>query len=241
MDKGLNLFQLLILGGGKIPETLPPRIAENIASVKATYPRARHHLLSGDEVRNFIHGNFSPEVLAAYDLLKPYAFKADLARYCLLYLHGGLYVDVGICLYHSLEMPVDKGIVFFRDITSSSHTSWAVSNGLLRAKPRREEFKLAIDLIVKNCRERHYGLNPLFPTGPVLLGRVFAMIYKPEDYLCGEVRYLPPDYSEKSIGFVSPDSKIIAKRLKPNGGSYLGLAGANDYCEMWLRKQVYGE
>lgn len=242
MDKGLDLFQILIVDGGKIPASIPPRIAENIASVKAAYPGARHHLLGGEEVRKFIRANFGGDVLKAHDQLKPYAYKADLARYCLMYTYGGLYVDVGICLYRPVEIPAGKSIAFFRDITSSSNTPWAVSNGLLHARPRREEFMLAIDLIVKNCRERHYGVNPLFPTGPALLGRVFALLYKPEDYVCGEVRYLPPDYSEKSVGFVEPGGRTVAMRLKPDGvSSYLGFPGANDYSAIWHSGRVYGE
>ena len=242
MHNGSDIFQILIVDGGEIPDALPARIAENIASVKAAYPDARHHLLGGNEVRKFIAARFSRRVLKAYDKLKPYAFKADLARYCLLYAHGGLYVDVGICLFGQLEVPAEKSIVFFRDLTSSSKTSWAASNGVLYARPRREEFKLAIDLIVKNCRKEHYGFNPLFPTGPALLGRVFAIECKAEDYFCGEVKFLPPDYTEHSLGFVDPGGKTIAKRLKPAGTSfYLGVAGANDYSEIWHRKQVYGE
>jgi mannosyltransferase OCH1-like enzyme len=39
---------------------------------------------------NFLENNFSPIVLKCYNKIKPGAFKADLFRYCALYIHGGI-------------------------------------------------------------------------------------------------------------------------------------------------------
>ena len=44
--------------------------------------------------RDFIINNYPSEVLWAYDKLIPGAYKADLWRYCVLYINGGIYVDI---------------------------------------------------------------------------------------------------------------------------------------------------
>jgi Glycosyltransferase sugar-binding region containing DXD motif len=239
MKATLPVFQLLILDDGEIPSTLPPYVVSNIASVKSASQGWPYRLLGGNEIREFLRSHFDGDVVAAYDGLKPHAYKADLARYCLLYLHGGLYVDLGIRLVQPLETGEGKSLTFFRDITSSSNTSWAVSNGLLQTQPLRREFQLAIELVVQNWRERHYGENALSPTGPDLLGRVLATVHKAEDYHCGEAKFLTPDHPRKNLGFVSPQGNIIAVRSKPAGDPYLGFPGSNLYSEMWRRRDVY--
>ena len=49
---------------------------------------------SGNDCREYIKNNFSTTHLECFDGLKPYAFKADFARYCILYNEGGWYSDI---------------------------------------------------------------------------------------------------------------------------------------------------
>ena len=53
--------------------------------------------------RKFIRKHFTTEILEAYDTLVPGAFRADLFRYCYLYLHGGCYFDCKMILKHPLR------------------------------------------------------------------------------------------------------------------------------------------
>ena len=53
-----------------------------------------HYLFNDADCREFIAREYPPDVLMAYDLLIPTAFKADLWRYCVLYKYGGVYLDV---------------------------------------------------------------------------------------------------------------------------------------------------
>lgn len=46
---------------------------------------------SDAEAQNFLSTHFPAEVREAYDALRPGAFKADLFRYCVLLIHGGVY------------------------------------------------------------------------------------------------------------------------------------------------------
>jgi hypothetical protein len=53
-----------------------------------------HYLFCDADCREFIRNEYPPDVLMAYDRLIPTAFKADLWRYCVLYIYGGVYLDV---------------------------------------------------------------------------------------------------------------------------------------------------
>ena len=48
----------------------------------------------------------------AYDALIPGAFKADLFRYCVLFIYGGVYADIDVMLTSKLEMAIDDDVGF---------------------------------------------------------------------------------------------------------------------------------
>jgi len=46
-------------------------------------------------------------------------------------------------------------------------------NALMICKPNNETLKICIEEIVKNVKNKYYGHNPLYPTGPGLLGDIY--------------------------------------------------------------------
>jgi hypothetical protein len=69
-----------------------------------------HYLFNDDECRAFIAREYPSDVLDAYDNLIPTAFKADLWRYCVLYMYGGVYLDIKLqfCGGASLRSIVER-------------------------------------------------------------------------------------------------------------------------------------
>ena len=45
-----------------------------------------------ESLRNFIENEFDLSTLKAFDKIKPYAYKADLGRYCILYIYASQYM-----------------------------------------------------------------------------------------------------------------------------------------------------
>lgn len=75
---------------------------------------------SDDDSVAFLDAHFPPAVREAYDALNPGAFKADLFRYCVLLIYGGVYADVDILLETSLDsIPFDVGFMVPLDEVSS--------------------------------------------------------------------------------------------------------------------------
>jgi mannosyltransferase OCH1-like enzyme len=106
------VHQILIADDFGLPNELPPTIAENVRSVQTLHQAATYRLWDGNSLRELIRQNYGREVLDAFELLQPYAYKADLARFCLLYLQGGLYVDLGIRLINPIKPPVEINFRF---------------------------------------------------------------------------------------------------------------------------------
>ena len=83
-----NIFQIYISDDGSGPSEA---LSDAIASVKRCFSAYQYSLHNNDSLRTFIEENFDNEVVESYDKLRPFAYKADLGRYCLLYQLGGWY------------------------------------------------------------------------------------------------------------------------------------------------------
>lgn len=65
-----------------------------------------------DAITEFLSTHFPPEILEAFDAITPGAFKADLFRYCVLLIYGGIYADVDVMLEANLDVAIAGDIGF---------------------------------------------------------------------------------------------------------------------------------
>lgn len=79
-----------------------------------------YRFYNDDDARNFLQTHFPIEVLEAFDILIPGAFKADLFRYCVLFIHGGIYADADVLLTANLESAIDNDVGFMTPFDSMS-------------------------------------------------------------------------------------------------------------------------
>jgi len=84
----LNIFQTWHT------KNLPPSMIDSVENIKMNNKNFNYKLFDDEDCRNFIKNNFDGSVLYAFDSLKPGAYKADLWRYCVLYILGGIYIDI---------------------------------------------------------------------------------------------------------------------------------------------------
>jgi mannosyltransferase OCH1-like enzyme len=210
-------------------------------TVKAAFSNDRHTVYNKETLRQFIADNYDPDVLWAYDCLKPYSYKADLGRFCLLNKLGGWYLDIAVRVVNPVQVGPRIKWLAFRDIQRFSFTSWACATTVLYSQPDNPALTTAIQLIVNNCHERFYGITPLCPTGPTLLGQALAMNGPNPDFVYGDYLELTPTHEQKNRAFVLPDGTIMAWS-KPSGGGDLtgvGAKGVNNYNELWAKRDVY--
>ena len=109
------------------PDRLIPRIVHqtwmeeldaerypNMSRMAESFRKAawEYRFWSDDDAVAFLQTHFPPPVLEAYQALKPGAFKADLFRYCVLLILGGVYADVDIQLESVLDLSVPPDVGF---------------------------------------------------------------------------------------------------------------------------------
>ena len=222
-------------------QELSPFLRHAVSTVKSAFPNDNHTVYNKNSLRKFIADNYDADVLGAYDALRPYSYKADLGRFCLLNKLGGWYFDIPVRVMNPVEVGDRIEWLAFRDIQRFSYTSWACATTVLYSKPNNSALATAIEMIVNNCQEKYYGITPLCPTGPTLLGAALAVNGGNANFVYGDYLELTPTYEQKNRAFVLPDGTIMAWS-KPSGGGDLtgvGAKGVNNYNELWADRQVY--
>jgi mannosyltransferase OCH1-like enzyme len=214
-------------------DALPPPAVEEIRCRAGGDPYRMWFL---DDVRVLISDVYGPEVLTAFDILRPFAYKADLARYCIVNHIGGIYIDLSVTDFLGFDVG-DYDFVGFRD-PNSANTSWKVANGFFYSTKNSPILQASISECVANVRRRFYGKDPHFPTGPSVLGRALANHSLQARVQIGQHWWL----KRRRNKYTLPGQGVIARGKV--GGRYLGgvsgVPGGNNHQTMWRERTIYG-
>lgn len=255
----MKVHQILINDSNKISNILPDYSTICTQQFLNLYPNSQYHLYSGEEIEYIIKTNFEEDVFKSYKSLKPYSYKADLAKYCLLYLYGGFYFDLSIFFLSTIPHLEDLSFFAFRDRTYCSRYTWLVASGIIYAQPKCSIMKTCIDVVVKHCKEKFYGIDV---SGPAILGESIVLNYRSisNHSILGERIDIPSNcmnairdqfpilknniFDNIKDGFVSDLSKELICLCKPSRAGdiqSLGFKETNNYVDMWLKRDVYDE
>lgn len=200
----------------------------------------QHMIWTNDLIVDHIKNHFDSKVFEAYESLIPNAYKSDLARFCILYIYGGWYLDATMRVNSVPPDMSNYDMFLVRDFYEASVTlPWQIANGLIYSIAGHEIFKIIIDRIVDNCVNKKYGRNSLSVSGPELFGGVIAE-YGHKDintkYYLGEFAY--DKETGRKIFFYDNIKFVIAKKML---GGITNIPGGNNYAELWDNKAVYKE
>ena len=137
-----------------------------------------HHL--GDQAAgDYIRQNCGLDLYRAYRCFIAPAYRADIARFCMLYHDGGVYLDSDIILAHPIPKSVSmcSNATLGRDVPQLPIPPLQKNDMVLKGKqmkilagvPGHPLFECMITRIVENVRRRHLPRYPLQLTGPTLL------------------------------------------------------------------------
>jgi len=148
---------------------LPIYMKENVELLKKNNPNFEHFLFDDNDCREFIKSHFDSSVLNAYDNLIPGAYKSDLWRCCVLYINGGIYMDIKLnCVngFKLIELTEQNHLVKDRPGPLS------IYNALMVFQKGHPFLWNSINRIVFNVENKYYGNSSLEPTGPIMLGNL---------------------------------------------------------------------
>eukprot|EP00930_Biecheleria_cincta_P074017 TRINITY_DN61253_c0_g1_i1.p1 TRINITY_DN61253_c0_g1~~TRINITY_DN61253_c0_g1_i1.p1 ORF type:complete len:313 (+),score=26.39 TRINITY_DN61253_c0_g1_i1:150-1088(+) len=150
-----------------------PKVIANIAALRKLNPCWKYEILldKNNKSVDYLAQHFDRAVVDAYRKLKAGPAKGDFLRYCMLFIEGGLYVDLDTWLPHDilkekLVLPTDTLILFY-DRNNN------LRQDVLLATPRHEFLNLVIEECVKRINRRVPDI--WLATGPHLVTDVFLM------------------------------------------------------------------
>jgi mannosyltransferase OCH1-like enzyme len=113
-------------------------------------------------------------VLKAYNMLIPTAYKADLWRYCVLYKYGGIYGDMTQLFYKNYDVNYSNvDMVLVRDIKDD-----AMQISFMATIPKNNFYKYLITCITTDIFDKKKGRCPLDITGPRAFCRYFCKFFE---------------------------------------------------------------
>lgn len=236
------LHQILINDSKVIPKTLPNFTHFCSSELRKIYFNYRYKFWSYNDIDILIKTNFDSTVYNSFSKLKPYSYKADLAKYCILYNFGGLYVDLNVRFINKINNFNDN-LFAFRDYHLSQRYGWYISTAIIFSNAKNSILKTCIDIIVENVNKNFYGNSPLDITGPGVLGQALIKNNKDLGEINGEIFCLTPMHNFKTLAFVQDCGNIVAffKPNEPGDLSFFGFEGVNNYKTMWENKDVYND
>lgn len=195
-----------------------------------------------NDCKSFITKHFNQEVLRAFDCLRPGAFKADLFRYCWLYVEGGVYVDLDCVPIQPLSIIIDNRADFIS--VSERRNIPGIYQAFIACKARCPFLLKAIRRIVENCQIMYYpklSSNDRFDdqwtsvlsiTGPVLLSEVFDGMHTSGWHSISNLKVLL--YKLKNDHVQTEENK---KLILSKSDDYIG----QNYYQMVIDRKIYNK
>ncbi len=171
-----------------------------------------------------------------FDMLRPYSYKADLARCCIASHFGGAYLDLSVNDFRGLDVS-DFDFVGFRDPNNDA-TSWKFATHMFYSTKESPILRACIAECVENVKRRFYGKNPHFPTGSSVLGRAVASCSVEMKVQIGDFWALKgrrAKYTLPGQGVIGR-GKVAGRKL----GGVSGVRGGNNYNLIWQEGTIYG-
>ena len=155
-----------------------PEFQKIIDSWKKNNPEYEYLLFDKDERSLFIKNNFNDNVYETYNLIVPGANKADLFRYCYLYINGGVYVDIDTLCIGKLDNILLSEINLAVLIDFNSNPFEGKHNlacGFIASIPKHPALLNSINFIVHNVKNNIIFQSKLDFTGPGIFNTSFAL------------------------------------------------------------------
>lgn len=212
-------------------------------------PEYEYRYYDDHDRREFIRNYFNQDVLEAYDRLIPGAYKADLWRYCVIYIHGGVYIDIKMGALVPLNKIIHEDVSLV--LVNDTH-DMTLYNAFFAAAPKHPAILKTIETVAHRINNEEYGNHILYPTGPMAMGISILPLYGYGPHAPnGKHKTIFNDetiqiYSHRkcddgTVIFDTDDTKIIKTRYELGvPDSFINnITGRPNYRTLWNQRAIY--
>jgi len=191
---------------------------------------------SNNDCIEFLKENFDERLIKAYNSLVPGPFKADLWRYCVLYIKGGVYVDIDMECMFPLNNLIDEDdcFIFIKD---DINPTLQVFNAFICSIPKHPFLKEAIYSAVDKIERKFYGKVMFEITGPVHFGDCINKFLQKKTFEVGK-------YYEGDLTYKILEHDTVTEVIKDTNCDFCRCqigpwAKAGNYCRLWDCRRIY--
>jgi mannosyltransferase OCH1-like enzyme len=238
MNNNTNIFQIFLCDDEWLDWNLSNCsniFKEKKQKIFEVYPDCNYQLYTNETVKEFLF-EFDKDVFNCFNFLKPFAFRADLVRYCLLYKYGGWYFDISLSPLFKFQ--TNRNAVLFFNSNKK-----LIENGIIYSNKRHLIMEKVIEYSVKNIKNRYYGEGAIDITGPQALTCVFNALPQniKKDMYYGAYKYHNYNDTKSARWYEINGTKYSNYKTYEHmcSISHLGFNGTNNYYNMWLNNDVY--
>ena len=229
----VSIPAILYKTGPKKYEDLDTSLKENFEKIQSENPDYKIKYYDDERCRRFIQKHLDTSVLKAYDSLIPGAYRADLFRYCVLYVKGGVYGDLSqqylVPLNSLIERNHDR-LVVVKDRLDVGCFKHGIQISFLAAVPGLSVFKEAIDKIVHNTLYKKYGRSCLDVTGPSLFRTCLDKSKIPYRLELEQIRGV--------LKNIQTGKTVIILKMKQHNAMIIKNR-FTDYSVLWNERRIY--
>lgn len=154
-------------------KSLPDKMQNIVNKTIAMNPEYSYELWDDRDCYDFLLNNFGKNYANTFDVLIPGAFKCDLWRYAVLYINGGIYMDLDMSCefpFREILKPTDR-FVSIVDLVSIFKPKCAIYQAFIACEPRHPILLKSFEIAYHNIVTRRYDVfSSLSITGPVVVG-----------------------------------------------------------------------
>jgi hypothetical protein len=185
-----------------------------------------YFLFDDNDCELFIKKNFEIQVYNAYCRIIPGAFKADLWRYCILYIYGGVYVDIDTICINTIDDYLNNDIEFMTpiDLNNCPHYGkYNLFNSFIASIPKHPILLDCINRIVHNVENNIVPFSNLDFSGPGVLGKSTNLFLKLDENtsfigkegIINKIKFLKFEYKTEYIKDLE-SNKILLQNKNGN-------------------------
>lgn len=154
------IHQIWIQGYDKIPQELK----QNHTNCKIINHDFEYMFWDENKIKKILFNNFDVKYLDLYNYYTIPAQRADLARYAILYIYGGIYLDMDMVCKKNLNFFLKKDIFFTTDVFNFLYKRYLT--GIIGAKKNHPIFKLMMEKMI--LRKKNASKFVAYSTGTQL-------------------------------------------------------------------------
>ena len=181
---------------------LNPTIDKLRDSWKDKNPEFEYVYFDDSDILEFLSLNFDERVIKCYKRITNGSLKADFFRYCVIYIQGGLYIDVDISCDKPLKDMFNFDEINFITATDNCRVqrSDRIYQGFLGGEAQCKVFKMMIDHICSSMEQNKLKTNLFDLSGPVIFSKKLKE-YMNKDVTTEKCNFL------KELTYINPITK----------------------------------